>query len=411
MALRLFRWLIAGILLAVVAVVATIGFRANRTWRIVSSFEEQIRYAIANGESVAETPAGEALAVGYLESIFGDNPELLGKLKGVVQRGLEDTPALNLGEVAAMVVTYRRDDTGTVHDVVAHVLGGFPLGKRKPGFHRDGYFRHLVEPNVWNLGNAVISVLGRDMIMFAEEETADEQQRILESLFVYGDVMPLVESIDGPLHYTAVFPDPKRILPLELRSHVQAVVAKGYLSPIGGQTEIVLLTPSPRSASYALGILSDMKTIGEIALKTKWKAVPQETPWGTVVDTWWAYEMVKNSEQVTFEKQFNILRIKSEFDRVMVNVVIKSIERMGRDLAQMKGSLDERLDPRLVDARLFAAKPQHYWSDSHRWGPEWPFRGQLSNEVTVAESTEPAAPAAAPAVPAGPEAAPATQSL
>jgi len=397
------KWLLSalGLCLVLAGAGGFLVYRVQRAWSVAWDLKDHIRYQLESGQDIAETPMGEAVAVDYLERIFEGSPELLDKLKGVVQRGLEDTPALRLGEVSAMVVTYRQDEEGEATDVVAHVLGGFPLGKRKPGFHRDGYFRHLIDRDLWNLGNAVISLMGRDMIMFAEEHIAEQHQEMLESIFVLGDVYPLVEYIEkAPVYFTAVFPDPRRLVPIQLRHHVQALVFKGHLAPKGGRMELVALTPSARSASYALSIISDMKMFSEVALRTKWKGVPIRAPWGTYVETWWAHAMVETSRKTALEKQHNILRIRTEFDRVMANAVVKSVERMGRDLAQMRGSLEERLDPRLVDERLFSAKPQHYWSDSHRWGPNWPFRGE-TNEFDTADAAPSAGPnESAPSTPA-----------
>jgi len=82
--------------------------------------------------------------------------------------------------------------------------------------------------------------------------------------------------------------------------------------------------------------------------------------------------MVQTSERAKIEQEESIVRAHTEFERIMVNVVLKAIERLGRDLAQMRGSLDEKLDPRIVDAQLQSRKPLHYWSEPHRWGPNWP---------------------------------------
>jgi hypothetical protein len=140
-----------------------------------------------------------------------------------------------------------------------------------------------------------------------------------------------------------------------------------------------------------------MKKMSEVALQTQWKGVPIESSWGTYVDMWWAVEMVQTSEKAVLEKQFNIVRMKSDFGRVMVNVVMKTIERMGRDMAQMYASLEEKLDPRLVDARLFARKPAHYWSEGHRYGPDWPFSAEAAETNATAEAETAAAPAEPPA--------------
>ncbi len=363
---------IAGMVAAVLGVFGIgLAYRANRVWRVASDMKTQVRYLIEHGGTIGEAPASTTFSPGYLRAIFGDNPELLAQLEAVIQRGLQDTPALNLGEVAAMVVTYRKKSGGEIEDVGAHVVGGFPLGKRRLGMHRDGYLRYLVDSELWDWGNTIIGFLGRDMVLFAAEEAVETQHQILDAV-LSGDIMPLVTTLVTPLYFTAVLPDPRRIIPGQLRKHVQAVVVKGHLAMHDGHWETIVLTASPKSARYAKSVLSDLKIAAEIGLKTKWKGVVRQTEWGPVIDPWWAYELVQTSEKTAVEQEGSIVRMHSEFGRVMVNVVLKGIERMGRDLAQMRGSLEEKLDPRLVDAQLQARKPLHYWSDPHRWGPNWP---------------------------------------
>ena len=366
-------WKFVAVVLAVsVTAVAYYGYRALRVYRVASSFETQIRYLIENGGTIGEAPASEAFSVDYLQAIFGENPDLLEKLKGIIQQGLADQPALNLGEVAAMIVTYHVDDDGKAEDIVVHAVGGFELAREKPGFHRNGYFFQQLDNNLWNYGNLLVGFLGRDMVLFSGDEAVTKtHEEMLDSLFT-GDISVLVSSLKRPMYFTAVFPDPRQIVPPQLRSHIQAVVFKGYLGYYKGGWEALVLTPSPKSATYALAILRDMKTAADFALKTRWKGVVQQKEWGPVIDPWWAYELVRTSERMTMEKEQNLVRMDTDFERVMVNAVLKSIERLSRDLAQMKGSLTEGLDPREVDARLKTKKPLHYWSEPHQWGPDWP---------------------------------------
>jgi hypothetical protein len=378
-------------LITAIAIGAFVGYRSLRAYRIATDTKKQIKYLIEHGGTVGEVPADEALSADYLGTIFGDDPELLAQLKAVVSQGLSDSPALNLGEVAAMIVSYHRNEEGQVEDVVAHVVGGFPLGKRKPGMHRNGYFRGLVDPQLWRFGNSFINLLGRDMVLFADEQVVEKHQMVLESVFT-GNIMPLVNSIEDPLFFTAVFPEPRNVLPGQLRTHIQAVVVKGMLSQYKGSFEIILLTPNDRSAKYTLSILGDMKIATEVALKTKWGGVEKQTDWGSVIDPWWAYELVKMVQDINLEKQSSVVRLKGEYERIIVNVVLKSIERMGRDLAHMRGVMDDKLDPRVVDAEMRTRKPTHYWTEEHRWGPNWPIPPKETNAVEktkIAEATTP----------------------
>ncbi|MEM7391988.1 MAG: hypothetical protein AAF492_06525, partial [Verrucomicrobiota bacterium] len=367
-------------------------YRGVRLYQMANDLRDYVRYQADDAAAVDAVPASQALSGQYLEGIFGNNPELLGKLKGVVQKGLSDIPSLNLGEVSSMIVTYRRDDSGAgdVKDVVAHVMGGFPLGKLKPGFHRDGYFKGVLDRQLWDMGQTALAFLGRDMVLFSQPAIAQKQQQLIEALF-NGNIMPLVSDIQEPLYFTAVFPDPRRLVPRPLRKHIQAIVFKGYLHTDNGFCEMIVLTSGSQSATLTLGAISDLKRLAEVTLRTKFRGVVQTTEWGPQVNPWWAYEFLTASEKATVELHGNVIRVRSRFERVMVNAVLKSVERLGMDLAQMRGSLDERQDPRLVYAALKAGRSEKdlvradrfYWSPPHVSGPNWPLGAQTNEAPNI----------------------------
>ncbi len=360
-----------GILGVLVLASLPLGRRVYQMAFMARDFESQIRYMIENGGTIGAVPAEMAFSDLYLEAMFGENPELLAQLRVVIRRGLEDDPDLNLGEVAAMVVTHREDDEGNVKDVVAHIVGGFPLGRLAPQFHRDGFFRHQIDENLWTMGNSVLRFAGRDMVMFADEAVADAQAQVIEGI-LDGDIIPLVNSLESPIFYTAVLPNPRRVVPNQLRHHVQAVLYRGALAPHAGRTEVVLLTASQRSANYTMRVASDLKRMAELALKTQFHGIERQTEWGPHIDPWWAYEMAQTSLRTEVEREENIVRMSTEFDRVMVNAILKSLERFGRDWRRMRLVQEEQIDPREVDRQMASRSPLHYWSDEHRWGPNWP---------------------------------------
>ncbi len=394
-------WLRIFLLLALVLGVAftvTAVLRGKRLFHTAKDWRKELRYLIESGGTIGEVPAAEAFETGYLQAVFGGDPELLGKLRGVISKGLAEDPTLNLGEVAAMLVTYRTNGDGHAEDVVAHIIGGFPLGRRKPGFHRDGYFRAQIDKNLWESGNSALAFLGRDIVLFADESIVSRQQNVLESI-LSGNVLPLVDMIkERPLYFTAVLPDPRRAVPPQLRPHVQALIAKGHLSTSGGSYDITILTPNPEAASYTLSMLYDMKLASQLALQGRFQGVVLKEAWGDHIPVWWAHEMFNNMQRVTMEKQQNIVRMHLDFERVMVNATLKSIERMGRDMLQTRGSMEEKLDPRLVDAGMTTRKPLHYWSEEHRWGPDWPIAPPSSNAAPGEADTRvmPTAPAVSP---------------
>jgi hypothetical protein len=379
------KWVAAGTGILLLFVVGGLGLRTYRMAEMAYDFEAQVRYMIDSGGTIGAVPAHLTFSDLYLEAIFGNNPELLDQLRVVIRRGITEDPDLNLGEVAAMIVTHREDEEGRVIDVVAHVIGGFPLGRLAPQFHRDGFFRNQLDENLWSMGNSVLRFAGRDMIMFADEAVAEEQSEVLEGIFT-GNIIPLVNRLETPIFYTAVLPNPSRIVPDQLRHHIQAVIYRGALSPYNGHSELVLLATSPRSANYAMRVVNDLKRMAEIALQSKFGGAVRETAWGEMTDAWWAYEMAEASRNVTIEREENIVRLSTDYDRVMVNAVLKSIERFGRDWRKKQLSLDDRVDPREIDRLMATRKPLHYWSEEHRWGPNWPI-GQTPEEKEIAEKT------------------------
>lgn len=364
--------LLGFVVVAVVAgsVAGVVAYRGMRAVRMAQGLRTHIRYLIENGVSVGESPAAEVLSDNYLGGIFSDNPELLDKLRGIIAKGLSEEPSLRLGEVAAMVITYHRVDDKT-EGVVAHIVGAFPLGKRRLGFHRDGWFKGRLDQGLWNSGNLAVSFLGREIVLFSEEAVAEKQQAVLESL-LSGDITPLIQDLKNPLFFTIVIPEPGKLVPPQLRSHIQAMIFKGRLGYDTGVLETILLCSSVDSAEYTFAISQDLKTMADLALQIQFQGMEVDTEWGRRVGVWWAYEMAQTLRKAVFRRDGSLVRAKSEFGRVMVNAFLKSIERMSRDVAQMRMSLDQGMDPRLVDARLQTPSYGHYWSQPHQWGPDWP---------------------------------------
>ena len=397
--LRNIAWRRVGGVLAIVAVVgmARMGYRAYRAVATSRDFYNQVRYLIENGGTVGEVPAPQAFSFTFFDALFADNPELLKQLKALLDRHLREEPALYVGEVAGLLVTYQTQSDGSITDVVLHAIGGFPLARRKPGFHPGGYFFQQLDRDLWNYGNVLLGLLGRDIVIMSSDETTRAKHQELLNTLMSGEIMPLVERLNRPLHYTMVFPAPKQIVPAQLRNHIKVVMVKGYLSPYKGETDILALAPNPRSADYSAMIIADMKRMATYLLRTRWHGVERQTPWGPVRNPWWAYEMVQTLEKTTVDTEKNIARAQSRYERVMVNALLKSIERLSRDLAAMQYVQTDAMDPREADAKLATRKPLHYWSEAHQWGPDWPIPPLVTQTNSVPSTVDSPAVIPAPA--------------
>lgn len=369
---------------------AVTGYRSVRLYRSVTDVSSQIRYLIENGGTIGQAPADTALSSSYLEIIFGDDPELLAQLKKAVEKGLEETPDVKDGEIAAIIVTYRKNGDDKIEHVVAHVVGGFPLGRRKISMHRDGFFASQIGENLWSTGDSALKFLGREMIIWANsEDDARAQREIIEAIFS-GEVSVLADNImEKPLYYTAVLPAPRHVVPDKMRSHVRAILMNGSLAPDRGTFDLVVLTDNERSSALVSSMMYDLRTSMLVGLRTRFGGVKEDSPWGPTIPVWWAYEMANTVEDMQLTRRDRTVRLTSQYERRMVNATLKTIERFGRDFSQIRGVQQEKLDPRIVDARMRTRKPLHYWSEAHRWGPDWPIAASTNLLIQrPAEETE-----------------------
>jgi hypothetical protein len=390
------KWSVLAGVCVVLAGGAWFGQRAFRVADAAWNVEQQVRYMVENDGQIGAAAAADTFSDRFLEIIFGDNPDLLAKLKVVIRRGLEEDPNAEMGEVAAMLVTYRINNDGTVYDVAAQIIGGFPLSEAVPGMSRDGLMSQKADPELWSIGNSTLRFLGRDMILFADESVSDAQLEIIDGIFS-GNILPLAESLNDPLFYTMVLPNPRNIVPPRLRTHIQAIMQSGYLSPYEGTTEFVILTTSSRSADYAASVINDTKRLAEKLLRTRMGGSERETEWGTMVDAWWAKAMADTSQAMAIERDGNVIRLNAEFDRVMVNALLKTVERFGRDWAQIQQRLNGRegaaVAAQVAELQATAQEAASYWSDGHIWGPNWPVAASAgeNEELERARAAEAAA--------------------
>ena len=362
------------LLFSVVLIVGlVVGWRA---WNVVNTAYggfQHLRYLLESGETVEGAPADDVLSDSYLLSLFGDNPELVDRLKMVIDLGMATDANLKLGNVSAMVVTYQLDAASNVTDTAIYAVGGFPDTKsRRLGFHSTGYFKEELDADLWHTGNSLMNLLGRDIIVFCEEEKAEAHMNLLYGL-LNGDIVPLAKRIvEAPVHYAIVFPRPKELAPPNLKNHLQTVMFKGVMGPDTGKTEMMLVSQTMAKAYQVYTIVKDMRTLAGITFHDKFSGYIKQMPWGTMNDTWWAveYNSLIESSELLHDQILVIGRV--EYDRPKNNAILKTIERAGRDLAMQKSfSLASELPWEFA----YQAKDNPsggYWSEEHRWGDQWP---------------------------------------
>jgi hypothetical protein len=232
-----------------------------------------------------------------------------------------------------------------------------------------------------------------------------------------GNILPLAQRVVGPpLHYAIVFPDPKELAPPNLRNNLQTVIIKGEMAGDYGKTEAIFVTPNLRTATQSFVIFKDMISLARMIFHDQFSGYIKDMPWGKMNDTWWAVEYVELIDDMSLVQDQVLVVARMEYDRVKNNALLKTVERMGRDIAMQKSYL---LAGELPWEFAYHNKDNPsggYWSAPHRWGPEWPLGQEgiptASSMAATAERERPslepkaAPPAADPESPAPPLSAP-----
>lgn len=334
---------------------------------------KHIRYLLETGEAVEGMAADEALSDAHLLSLFGGNPELVENLKNVVDLGMATDPNLKTGDVMAMIVTYQKDKDGKVRDAAVYALGGFPDPQSKRlGFHIGGFFAQEMDRSLWEAGNMLVNLIGRDIVVFCSEESAERHMSLLFDL-LNGNIYSLAHRIiEAPVYFNIVFPDPKRLAPPNIKNQLQTVTIEGVFEPDSGKIGLVVATPSGRAASHVHTVLSDMLVMLRVTFHDKFGGYIKEMSWGKMNDNWWAVEYVSMLDALRLNQEQIIVGGDISVDRQQINALLKTLSRAGRDIARYRAVAYEGNEPWEFAYRERENPSGGYWSHEHMWGAEWP---------------------------------------
>ena len=377
-------------IVAVVVAGAYAGWRAFNVYRTARGGFDHLRYLLESGETVQGAPAEDVLSDNYLLSLFGENPELVDRLKTVVDLGMATDANLKLGSVSVMIVSYRKGPNNEVKDAAIYAIGGFPDPKSKRlGFHSTGFMREELDPDLWVSGNALMNLLGRDVIVFCEQDKAEAHMALLFDI-LNGNVLPLAQRVvDAPLYYAIVFPNPKELAPPNLRTKLQTVIIKGDMDADSGRTETMLVSATPRASIQVATVCHDMVRLARITFHDKFGGWIKEMPWGQMNDNWWAVQYVTLIDNLELVHEQVLVVLRADYDRFVNNAILKTVERAGRDMAMQK-TFALAGDLPWVFAYHDKDNPNlGYWSAAHRWGSEWPLGDEgIPTPGSIAAATE-----------------------
>jgi hypothetical protein len=273
---NVFVWTFLVVLLIAVAVaIFALGRRASRAVQATNQLQQAMQEAIQKQQMIVRAPARREFSTAFLQMAFGDNPPLLNEIKKALSEALVEKPALAYGEVALMLATYRQ--AGDLRDVALHIFGDF-RPEQVPAFSAEGFFRYNLPAQLYDIGNTMLSVLGRDVIILAKDpETMAQQRAILEAI-LSGRADLVREYLYEPVAFIGVVPDPARLLTEDLRPYMAAALLKGKISMDDARAEIVILSFDAAGAARLGQQLSDLRLLAIGTSRLRWGGTPRALP-------------------------------------------------------------------------------------------------------------------------------------
>ena len=411
---------------ALVGVGLLAGWSALPGPRSIETDLADVRHQITGAGAVDQMPGSELFTREYLGDIIG-HPGLLDAVLGTVA----ESPDVQAKQIVAVLITWRVDedeaarapawasrarppeDDATaewpaVRDVAILIQENLRPGDWQPTLLRDAYFESIVDPKLAFTGHSLLYAASGHTTLLASNEATLRRHQAIHDEIREGLIDELADYLgEEDAYFIQIFPNVRRLATPQLRRHLERVTVGGKLGVRGGDTRTEFLTRSDRSAQYTRNVIEEMIDVAQITLETQWGGAPRRNPWnldqsagpsaaslggvtqpftppgpdvitGETRDNtfssfvWWSFEMVGVLEGTEPEVAGPRVWFDTEYTTVQLNAVLKSIERASRDLAQMRKSMIEKKDPRLVDAELWSGQPLNYWSPSHREGPHWP---------------------------------------
>jgi hypothetical protein len=132
-----------------------------------------------------------------------------------------------------------------------------------------------------------------------------------------------------------------------------------------------------------------MRNLAAITFHDKFSGYIKEMSWGQMNDVWWAVEYSQLISSLQLVQDQVLVVVRSEYDRAKNNAILKTVERAGRDLAMQKSFLLAGDLPWEFAYRYKDNPSGGYWSQEHRWGPEWPLGSEgIQTPGSIAAATE-----------------------
>lgn len=248
-----------GVLLVVLIGAGVLALNVTQRFRRVAQETNQLRNVVAEAskqeDMIIKTPARKEFSAAFLQMAFGDNPVLLDQVKEALSHAVGKDTRLSQGDIAMMLTTYRAE--GELRDVAIHVFGNLDPS-RLPHFSSDGYWRGQLTDEFYGIGQSMLGLLGREVLILANKEVKKRQEDLLTNA-LNGEYPMVSDYLHDPISFIAVIPDPTKLFPEQYRPYIAAVLVKGKISVDNARTEVIALSYDPQKARELAQMFSDMR--------------------------------------------------------------------------------------------------------------------------------------------------------
>jgi hypothetical protein len=159
-----------------------------------------------------------------------------------------------------------------LRDVAIHVFGNLNP-ERLPAFSTEGYWKSQLPEQFYDMGQTLLSVMGREVLILADKDVEKRQRELLDA--GTNDRFTVVQDyFHDPVSFIAVIPEPSKLFAEQYRANMAAVLVKGKVSMDEARIEFVALSFDERKAKELAQMLSDTRTMASSIARIRYGGAP-----------------------------------------------------------------------------------------------------------------------------------------
>jgi hypothetical protein len=258
------------LLLAVAAIALNVTQRYRRVVQETNQVRSLVQQAVKRQQMITRAPARKEFSSAFLQMAFGDNPPLLEKIKQALEKAIGDRPQLAQGDIAMMLVTYRAE--GEPRDVAVQIFGNL-VPERLPRFSSEGHWRARLPSQLYDVGQSMLSLFGRELVILADADVEQRQREIFDSVLMNRfDI--LEHYLYDPVSFVAVIPEPANLVTDRYSPYLAAILVKGKVSLSEFRGQLIALSFDPKRAEELAQMMMDSYYLFSGIARVRFASIP-----------------------------------------------------------------------------------------------------------------------------------------